>query len=266
MVYSPLKAAAKYINHYIQASHGKGHGVHSPFLFELITRVMNDRTVYDDYTKVERLRKTLLKNKTILTIQDLGAGSSKTKSNTRTIASIAKNAAKPKKYGQLFYRMIKHYHCNTILELGTSLGLTAAYLALANPMAKVITLEGADAVAQKASENFKSLGIENIELLKGNFDDTLHLALQKMPLVDFAFIDGNHRQEPTLRYFEQLLPHTHNNTLLVFDDIHWSSEMETAWYQIAEHPAVSASIDLFFIGILSFRKEFKERRKFLARV
>lgn len=239
--------------------------MHSPFVFEFITKVMNDFTGYPDYDTIEALRKKLLADPAAITVEDLGAGSSKTRSSTRKVASIAKNAAKPAKYGQLMYRMVRHYGAKRILEMGSSLGLTTSYLGAADPEARVITMEGAPAVAALARKHFSALGLANIELVEGNFDNTLPAVLEMMPEIDFAFIDGNHRQEPTERYFNQLLPHIHNDTLLVFDDIHWSREMEAAWKHIVAHEAVTCDIDLFYIGIVSFRKEFKEKQGFTVR-
>ena len=259
-------AAAKYFKYYIHAANSKGHGVHSPFVYEFITAVMNDFTKYDDYKKVEDLRKQLLGDDTEIEIEDMGAGSAVTSSNKRSISSIAKNAAKPKKFGQLLYRMIKFYQPKTVLELGSSLGITTSYMALAQPQARVLTLEGADRIADKAQQNFDSLAIKNIEIVRGNFDETLPGLLRELGEVDFVFIDGNHRQEPTERYFKQLLPYVHNDTILVFDDIHWSREMETAWKNIVAHESVCCDIDLFYIGILSFRKEFREKQRFSIRV
>ena len=265
MAYSPLQAAAKYFKYYVHAANSKGHGTHSPFVYEFITKVMNDFTKYEDYSKVEQLRKELLDDKTELIVEDFGAGSAKTKSNKRSIASITKNAAKTKKFGQLMYRIVKHYGFKNILELGASLGISASYLATADPGAKVITIEGAESIADVAEQNFKKLELHNIEMVRGNFDDTLPEVLNKMPSIDLAFIDGNHRQEPTERYFKQLLPHIHSDSILIFDDIHWSAEMEAAWKNIVAHDAVVCDIDLFYIGIISFRKEFKEKQGFSVR-
>jgi len=264
-MYSSLHIAFKYLNYYRTASNGKGHGIHSPFIFKFVTEVLNDNTDYGDYSKAERLRKQMLHNKTVLEVEDFGAGSSVSKTNKRTIASIAKNAAKPKKYGQLLYRIIKKYQPKTILELGTSLGLTTSYLSLAKQDAKIITLEGSSAIANKAKENFETLELKNIELIEGNFDNTLSSVINRIPTIDLAFIDGNHRQEPTERYFQQLLPHINNDSILIFDDIHWSREMEAVWETIKASEAVRCSIDLFFIGIVFFRHEFKEKQHFSIR-
>lgn len=264
-MYSAPQIAFKYLRYWLTASNRKGHGTHSPFIFQFITRVLNDRTVYPEYAVVEELRSALLADNTVLMVEDLGAGSSVAKSDQRTVSSIAKNAAKSEKLGQLLFRMVKQYQPRTILELGTSLGITSAYLAKANPSAKLTSMEGATAVAAMAQSNFKKLGIDNLELVTGNFDDTLDEVMNSLSAIDFAFIDGNHRQEPTERYFRQLLPKVHNDTILVFDDIHWSREMEAAWTTIREHPAIRCSIDLFFIGILVFRQDFHEKQHFTIR-
>lgn len=264
-MYSPLELSAKYLQYYLKGLNSKGHGTHSPFIFNFITNILNDHNNYPEYDKVEKLRKQLLRNDSVLTIEDFGAGSSISKSNQRTIASIAGNAAKPKKFGQLLFRMVKAYQPTQILELGTSLGITTSYLSFGNPNAKITTFEGATSVAAKASENFKSLQLNNVSLVEGNFDDTLPTVIQQLPAVDFAFIDGNHRQEPTEHYFHQLLPKTYNDSILIFDDIHWSREMENAWQTIKLHPSVTCTIDLFFIGIIFFRKEFFEKQHFTIR-
>ena len=264
-MYSRFQLLKRYLNYWLSASNGKGHGMHSPFVFEFITKVLNDKTAYPEYAKVEALRTQLLNDTTTLEVEDFGAGSANDKKNKRTISSIAKNAAKPKKFGQLLFRMVKHYQPATILELGTSLGITTAYLSLANTAARVITMEGSKEIAGVANGTFKNLEIRNTELIEGNFDSTLSSVVSQLSSADFVFVDGNHRKEPTLRYFQQLLATTNNNSILVFDDIHWSSEMEAAWETIKNDAAVTCSIDLFFIGIVFFRKEFKEKQHFVIR-
>ncbi len=264
-MYSKWQIAGKYLKYYLTASNGKGHGIHSPFVFDLITKVLNDKSHYPEYDKVEALRQQLLTDKTVLNVEDFGAGSSVTKTNRRTIASIAQLAAKSKRFGQLLFRIVKMYQPKTILEIGTSLGLTTSYLSLAKSGSKVITLEGSKEVAAVAKNNFKSLGLQNISIIEGNFDNTLSSVISPLSTVDFAFIDGNHRREPTENYFQLLLSKTNNNSILLFDDIHWSREMEQAWETIKTHPLVRCSIDLFFIGIVFFRQEFSEKQHFRIR-
>ena len=264
-MYSRFQLGLKYLKYYLAASNGKGHGMHSPFVFEFITKIVNNKTVFPEYEKGEALRNHLLNDHAVLEVEDFGAGSSVTKKNRRSISSIAKNSAKPKKFGQLLFRMVKYYQPATIVELGTSLGITTSYLSLAKPDARLLTLEGSKEIVEVARRNFRNLEIRNIEITEGNFDNSLTPVVDGLSSVDFAFIDGNHRQEPTERYFKELLTRTNNNSILVFDDIHWSSEMEAAWKTIKSNAAVTCSIDLFFIGIVFFRKEFKAKQHFAIR-
>jgi len=264
-MYSSFQLASKYLNYYVTAANRKGHGIHSPFVFDFVTKVLNDRTEYRDYDRVERVRKKSLKDQRILSIEDHGAGSSSSASKERSVSSIARHAVKSKKYAQLLYRIVKYYKSNSIIELGTSLGITTSYLSLATPGGNVFTLEGSTEVASIARQNFKNLELQNVKLAEGNFDYTLPSVLYHLTSVDLAFIDGNHRCEPTENYFRWLLEKSNSNSIFIFDDIHWSKGMENAWEHIQKHPAVRCSIDLFFIGIVFFRQEFKEKQHFTIR-
>ena len=264
-MYSRIQLAFKYLAYYFSASNGKGHGTHSPFVFDFITQVLNDSQVYPEYSTIEKLRAAMLEDQRKLTVKDFGAGSSVSNNNQRSIASIAASAVKPRKYGQLLFRMVKKYKPGTVLELGTSLGITSSYLSLGNPQGKMITMEGADEVAQVARQNFQQLGMGAIDMVPGDFQRTLPTVLSGLNTIDFVFVDGNHRKEPTVQYFNQLLPKTNAQTILVFDDIHWSREMEEAWEIIKSHPAVRCSIDLFFVGIIFFGGQFKEKQDFTIR-
>ncbi len=264
-MYSKSITALKYLRYLLSSGHGKGHGIHSPFIFEFITRVLNDTATYEAYAVAEGLRRKLLKDTRWIEVKDLGAGSVVSGNPNRRIASIARYAAKPKKFGQLLFRMVRHYKPATIIELGTSLGITTTYLALANPSATLYTLEGAPSITRVAAENFRLLQTGKPVLVEGNFDDTLPPLLGSISKLDLAFIDGNHRRLPTEGYFHSLLSKTHQGSILVLDDIHWSREMEQAWETVKSHPSVTCTIDLFFIGIVFFRSEFHEKQHFTIR-
>ena len=264
-MFSKSQMAFKYLHYLLSASNSKGHGMHSPFVFDFIKNVLNDDRDFYAYQQIEQKRSELLVDKTILNIKDLGAGSRTIPFKQRSIESIAKSSLKPKKFGQLLFRMVNYYQPKTILELGTSLGITSSYLAAAKTDAKVITLEGASEVAAIANKGFQQLGFKNIKLIEGNFDDTLASAIQQLNTIDFAFIDGNHRYEPTVHYFNQILQTSHNKSIIILDDIHWSKEMENAWHYAQNHNAVTATIDLFFIGIVLLNNDFKVKQHFKVR-
>lgn len=264
-MYAAPRLAAKYIRYYFTAANGRGHGIHSPFVFDFIVHVLNDKTKYPSYKLAEACRSRMLKNKTLLEIEDFGAGSVKGNRKQKSVQSIAKSALKSPPFGQLLFRMARYYQPRSMIELGTSLGISSLYLAMGNPNGKLVTCEGAPSVATVAKNNFTALQVANVEVVTGNFDDTLRDVLKNCALVDFAFVDGNHRAEPTIRYFEQLLEKINYPSILVFDDIHWSAEMEAAWQHIKDHPAVMLTVDLFFIGIVFFNNDFKVKQHFVIR-
>ena len=157
-----------------------------------------------------------------------------------------------------------NFQPETGLELGTSLGISSAYIAKANATSSFTTIVGCSEIAAIAKENFASLNIKNVQQIIGNFDDELPKYLNRTEKLDFVFFDGNHRKEPTLNYFKQCLAKANDNSVFVFDDIYWSSEMKEAWTEIKKHERVTVTIDLFFLGIVFFRKE-QARQDFILR-
>lgn len=264
-MYSSFRLALKYIRYYIAASNGKGHGIHSPFVYHFVRHVFQDVSLHPNCKKLEDYRKELLRDETILTVEDFGAGSVTGLKKERKVSQLAASSLKSRKYAQLLYRMVQVYRPSHLLELGTSLGLTTAYLALANPSLKITTLEGSPAIAKRAQQTFDRFSLSQIQVVEGNFDSTLHPVLQQLERLDWVYIDGNHRKEPTLDYFEQLLKKATPQSVFIFDDIHWSAEMEAAWEQIKAHEAVRLTIDLFFIGVVFFRSEQKQKEHFTVR-
>jgi len=264
-MYSSPELIVKYLSYYINAANSRGHGIHSPFVFNFITKVLNDRSQYVEYSSIESLRRQLHRDKTVLQVTDFGAGSRLNATDKRKISEISKQALKPQKYAALLFRMVRYFQPDTIVELGTSLGITTAYLATARPGTSVTTLEGSPEIAAEAKKVFEKLAISNITQLNGHFNDTIEVAIARHTKVDFLFIDGNHRYQPTIQYFESFLSVATENTIIVLDDIHWSREMENAWQYCRKHPSVRLSIDLFFIGILFFRKDFRVPQHFSIR-
>lgn len=236
--------------------------VHSPFVFALLNEVIEDDRHFYVFDPLERLRENMLSDKRMIEVTDLGAGSHTTNTNIRALRSIANSAVTPPHYTQLLFKLIHYIKPKTILEMGTSLGISTLYQATPDSAAQVITLEGCPQISAIAKENFKWLGANNIELITGDFATTLPQALQKIQRLDYAFFDGNHRKIPTLDYFNQALEYAHEDSVFVFDDIYWSDEMHEAWEAIKAHPKVTLTIDLFYMGIVFFRKENKTKQHF----
>lgn len=231
------------------------HGIHSPFVFNLLTQVFYNKTKFYSYSTIESLRSKLFENDKLINHIDLGAGSQINKNKQLTISQIAIQAAKSEKYAQLLFRLVNYFQPQTIIEFGTSLGISGAYLASGNLKAKLITMEGSPEIAAVAKQNFKALQLINIEQLVGNFDDLLPAVIKENEKLDFVFFDGNHRKEATINYFTQCLKNSHEHSVFVFDDIYWSEGMQKAWEEIKSHTKVTVTIDIFQMGIVFFRTE-----------
>jgi len=241
-----------YIKHRLTAK--TRHGTHSPFVYKLADAVIYDFSEKSQYKNIEDQRKKLFSDDSEITVTDLGAGSHLNKNRTKKISEIAKNALKSPRLAKLIYRLAENTNPKTAIELGTCLGITSSYLAKACPEAEIITIEGCPRTAEVAKRNFQDLDLNNIELHVGNFDLILPDIIAKQPSLDFVYIDGNHRKDATLNYFKWCLPKVTENSLLIFDDIYWSQGMKEAWEEIKSHPEVTVTVDLFWIGLVYFKK------------
>lgn len=232
------------------------HKLHSPFVFQLATEVLRDNKSYPEYEMLHRQRKRLLSNRNVIETVDFGAsaGSKDFITYRARVQKLVKRRSHAERYNRLLFRLARYFKPEYVLEFGTAAGLSAASLAMGNPEAKVSTLEGCASIASVADGSFERLKTTNVNIVIGNFNQTLPEVLNSLPKLDLVFFDGNHQKVPTLDYFHHCLTKAHENSLFIFDDIHWSSEMDEAWKQIQEHEQVSLTIDLFQFGLVFFRK------------
>ncbi len=244
------------------------HGVHSPYVFNLVTKCFYDKKNYSEYSILKSYRKSLLENNNFIEVTDFGAGSKVFKSNKRQISKIAKTAGITRKRAELLFRIVNYLQPNSILEIGTSLGLATSALALGNPKAKIITLEGCPNTLVIPKEMFQvssfKLSSNNISFVTTEFSTFFKTQNPKPKTQNLIYFDGNHSKKATLNYFELLLPTICNDSVWIFDDIHWSNEMEEAWETIKKHPKVTVTIDTFQWGLVFFRKE-QEKEHFVIR-
>ncbi|MBI3235888.1 MAG: class I SAM-dependent methyltransferase [Bacteroidetes bacterium] len=234
------------------------HGVHSPFIYDLLEKVILDKKNYPEYAIVENLKKQLIQNSESLSFYDYGANKGEKKTTVRDIAS---NSGVSKKYGRLLFRLTRWFQPKYVLELGTSLGIGTSYLALGcGAEANIITLEGGEAVARVAKTNFNQLNLLNsVDVEIGSIDVNLERIIQSVPRLDFVYFDANHRLVPTIQYFEACLEKVHSQSVFIFDDINWSKEMQGAWKIIKQHKKVIVTVDLYRFGMVFFNdKQAKE--------
>lgn len=243
------------------------HSIHSPFVYDFVTKVLNDNTQYPEFRKIEEQRKYLLNNSNLIEIVDFGeaAGAAGYITALKKVKEVAKKNSISPKQGQLLHRVIKYFKPEILLELGTSLGVSSMYQVSAAPDSFYVGMEGCATTAAIAERNLQKFSDEtSYSLVIGNFNVMLPGVLEKIEKIDYAFVDGNHTYESTLKYFNSMLPLVNKNSVLVFHDIHWSNGMEKAWMEIIKNPAVTISIDIFHMGFVFFRdgvtkQDFKVR-------
>ncbi|HEY9220869.1 MAG TPA: class I SAM-dependent methyltransferase [Lutibacter sp.] len=234
------------------------HGVHSPFVYDLVAKCFNSQANPAKVKAFKGIQNSLYSNHNSITITDYGKGSSVFKSNERKVSDIAKIAGINKKKSALLLRIVGYFNPKNILEIGTSVGLGTSVLSIGNPEAEIVTLEGCEKTAEVAKELFKANHLNNIQLVVGNFNETLPSVLKNKQF-DLIYFDGNHQKATTLQYFKICLETAHNNSIFIFDDINWSQEMQQAWEEIKNHPKVTITINTFFWGMVFFRKEQKKQ-------
>lgn len=249
-----LNILKKYINFRFKSKPKGGHGIHSPFIYDLYTQSIDVKKKDVIFDKIESLRKDLIKDKRVLSKVDFGAGTKRKNNPEENIGSIVKKASIPPYMGQLLYRIINYLKPETIIELGTSVGISTMYVASGFKNSKVFSIEGDSNLSKIASENINKLGLTNVSIVNGEFDTSLSELLNKINKIGLVFIDGNHSEEATLKYFKLISLKADGDTFIIFDDIRWSEGMERVWNNICKDECVSISIDLFNCGLIFFRK------------
>jgi predicted O-methyltransferase YrrM len=259
-----LNNIINYLKYYATAK--TAYGVHSPFVYKFVTELLESyNDDYYQFKELDEVRKSLLKNNTIIEITDFGAGSKIFKDNKRKISDIAKHSISKKKYSELYFKLVNFTNSQFILELGTSIGLNTLYLAKANSKSTIYTIEGCPELAKFAGNLFSEQKIKNIFLVNETFEKALPTRLKEIPQLDLLYVDGNHNYQSTINYFNLGLEKKHHHSVFVFDDINWDEEMQKAWQEIKDHPEVTISLDLFYAGIIFFRKEQQQKEHFILR-
>lgn len=244
-----LRRIVAYIRHRLTSWNTGGEGVHSPYLFELVRMVIYDENRYYCWQDIENRRYAMLHAPKLIQVTDYGTG----QSGERLVKDIAKRCLCSRKEGEILFRLANFLREKaegpiTIVELGTSLGISTAYLAMADSRSKVVTFEGSEAIAEMARTNWKKLGIENVACVVGNIDETL--GAHAPTHANLIYIDANHTCEATLRYVRQLMPAMGQQSIMVLDDIHLNEDMEQAWEEVKQMKEVTSTFDFYRFGLV----------------
>lgn len=248
-----LKLFIAYFVYLFSSRRKKGHGIHSPFLFKLITAVFSDQREYGEYRVICQQRSLFLASNEVISIDDRGAGSKIKANGGSTVKDVARHASIQDKKGRLLFKLVRFFQPSSIVEFGTSLGISTLYMAMAAPKARLVTIEASGELVRLSSESFDKLNLTNVLSVNGEFKKVLENSSSIGNHVEFVLFDGCHTMEMTWYLFEKMHSKSTVSTVFVFDDIRWSEEMERVWKTIARDPRVTLSIDLFSLGLVFFR-------------
>ena len=252
------------------------HGIHSPFVYDLVTKCFYDQSNYPQYSTLRELRKELRQSHETIQVLDFGAGSrdqNLQKGQTRPVKQMLHNASISPKRQRLLFRLVHYFNSKNVLELGTHLGMGTIAMALGNPKATITTVEGCPNTEKFSKNHLNKWLAENhfsgaLDLINTPF--TTYFAKQLSTTTNekkfnLIYLDGHHDGQATLEYFNKIKKLMHNDSLLIIDDIYWSKSMTLAWNDIVKDPKVTVSIDTYFWGLIFFRKE-QTKEHFIVRI
>lgn len=236
--------------------------VHHPFVLSLGKALFDDTRWFYAFSDAAGLRDYIVQNHQLIPRSEFGAGSQILTDHQIRVSDLGRSASVDAKNGQLLFRLVNFLKPSTLLEMGTCLGLSAVYQAAAAQDGRFLTIEGSPAIAEIAKGHLQGLKYKNIESYQGSFDEVLPQILSTLPKLDYVYLDGDHRLEASIRYFEACLPHLGKESAFVLADIYWSPEMMTAWEALQNHPKVTLSVDLYDFGVLFFRESHEPKQHF----
>ena len=252
-----------YLRHVLTAWNTTGEGIHSPSLFYIVRFLFRDKNSYYCFETIEQRRASLLANRDVVEVIDYGScGCPSGMRVMRRISDVAKYQLECARVQQVLFRLLAYMNEEVhrpleILELGTSLGITTAYLASVDSKNRVMSFEGSSSIASLARKQWQILGLENIECVEGRIEDTLYNNARAK--LDFVYVDANHTYEATMEYVHFLLDRISPKGIVVVDDIHYSREMCRAWEELKKDKRVTSSMDLFHVGLLFVNPYYMKR-------
>ena len=240
---------------------------HSPSLFRLFTNCCNEQDYPESFDRIERQRDKLKSSSELITRKDFGAGSKHNpESKKERISAIASHALSFPFQCRFLSRLAGFIHPEVIVEFGTSLGISASYLAAGAPEAKVYTVEGDPAVSAVASSVFLNLGLSNISIHTLSFDQYIEGLPDNRLMVDLLFLDGHHTSVATMRYYQAMRKYLHPSSVVIIDDLYWSADMQACWQKLIALPEVTQSVDCFHFGMLFLNPDFQQKENHIIRL
>jgi predicted O-methyltransferase YrrM len=248
----------KYIQHQLQRRHRRGHGIHSPYLFEFVNGVLFNASGMEVPEQILQVHRELEKDRSMIPKGKLGATFNVGSPEVRSVGKFVRRSSVSEKYGAMLFRIIRWFRPEMIIELGTGLGISTLYLAAASPEIPVHSIEGNTDRADFAAQLMCRCNLGPVSIHWGEMEEKLEDLMPVLGGRFVSFVDGNHRYGPTISYIKMLLSKAGEEAVIIMDDIYWSKDMFRAWKEVVSWPEVRVSIDLFHMGILLLRRELNK--------
>jgi len=255
----------QYLKHRLQAK--RWDSFHSPYLFRLFTSCCDDTNDATAYSEIEKKRIEFKNSAETIERKDHGAGSLVSGSGKQQkIAFIARHALSRPFQCRFLARLAQFTQAKTIIEFGSSLGISAAYLSIGRPEAQVITVEGDPELAKRSKKVFKELGLTNTQIVEATFEAFLSTEINTISSIDLLFLDGNHQSRALLSYYHALKHLFTPDTIIIVDDIYWSRDMKDGWSTLIALPEIKQSVDCYQFGLLFFNHDFIQKENHIIRL
>ena len=227
----------------------KGFGVHSPFVYDLITNVIEETCEFYAYRDISLVRLQLLQNE-----QFIQYGKKQL-----TVKKALKRYGISTKEGKFLFRLANHYKPHTMLSVGSSMGLAPLYLARYDSTVQCITLECVQDIAEIATQVLSKEKNPALSIKTGTYRALLPESIVQLQQIDCVYVDKNVGVNDWDTIFEQCEPFIHNATFFVLAGIRSSTEKQSYWTQFRQHPSITVAIDLYDLGLLFFQSKLHKQ-------
>lgn len=247
---------ADYLTHRLVAK--TRHGTHSPFVYKLTDEVIYDFSAKKIDDSVEQQRKKLFDDDSSLILTENNECLGQLKLQQTTVKRLAKKLTNKKEVDRLIYRLVANRQPAVSLQIGTGLGVSAAYFSMANSRNPVKIIECEPEFSTVAQRIFSNLGIDNVELRTGNLQQLLHHTLLNSTKLDIVYFNKFKDGETLFNLFGLCLAKADENSMFIIKGIYSDPSTKTMWAKIKELPEVTVTVDLFWIGLVYFKKDQAE--------
>ncbi|MDR0542638.1 MAG: hypothetical protein LBH19_10595 [Dysgonamonadaceae bacterium] len=225
---------------YRKIRYRKGFGVHSPFVYNLITKVIEEKSAYYALEEIENFRRQLLKDNDLSLI------------TARETQSAA--------YGALLFRMVNFFKCRNVIEIGSSTGVMGLYLAMASrTRCQCRLLDERQGLAQCIRQFARTHHLSKLQYMEGDYRENIPSLYAELSGADLLFINQLPETMTGSGLMDLCRPLIGRQSILILDGINRSKEMHKIWESLKRDPQSRVMVDLYALGIAFFNDKLPKR-------